>query len=57
MNVIKKLISTIIVIILLLNIIPSNVYAQQNPTNQTKLKVAVFINNFDDLFLNEVKKT
>ena len=56
MNELKKLTSTIIVILLLLNIIPSNAYAQQNQTNQTKLKVAVFINNFDDLFLNEVKK-
>lgn len=57
MNVLKKLTSTIIVILLLLNIIPSKTYAQQNPTNQTKLKVAVFINNFDDSFLYEVKKS
>jgi methyl-galactoside transport system substrate-binding protein len=56
MNVLKKLISIIIVILLLSNIIPYNAYALQNSTNQTQLKAAVFINNFDDLFLYEIKK-
>lgn len=57
MNILKKLIPVIIVILLLSNIIPYNAYALQNSTNQPKLKVAVFINNFDDLFLYEIKKS
>lgn len=56
MNVLKKLKLIIIVILLLLNIIQCNAYALQNSTNQTQLKVAVFINNFNDLFLYEIKK-
>lgn len=56
MNVLKRLKLIIIVILLLLNIIPCNAYSLQNSTNQTQLKVAVFINNFDDLFLYEIKK-
>jgi methyl-galactoside transport system substrate-binding protein len=57
MNVIKKLKLIIIIILLLLNIIQCNAYALQTSTNQTPLKVAVFINNFDDLFLYEIKKS
>ena len=57
MNVLKKLISVITVILLLSNIIPYNAYAIQNSTNQPPLKVAVFLNNFDDLFIYEVKKS
>ncbi|MFW2488015.1 galactose ABC transporter substrate-binding protein [Clostridium chromiireducens] len=56
MNILKKLISVIIVMLLLPNIIPYNAYALQTSTNQTELKVAVFINNFDDLFLYEIKR-
>ncbi|MBN7575954.1 galactose ABC transporter substrate-binding protein [Clostridium sp. 2-1] len=56
MNVLKKLKLFIIIVLLLSNIIPNNTYALQNGNNQPQLKVAVFINNFEDLFLYEVKK-
>lgn len=56
MNVLKKSKLIIIVILLLSNIIPYNTYALQNTTAQSQLKVAVFINNFEDSFLYEVKK-
>lgn len=56
MNVLKKLKLFIIIVLLLSNIIPNNTYALQNANNQPQLKVAVFINNFEDLFLYEVKK-
>ncbi|NSB14303.1 galactose ABC transporter substrate-binding protein [Clostridium beijerinckii] len=56
MNVLKKLKLFIIIVLLLSNIIPNNIYALQNANNQPQLKVAVFINNFEDLFLYEVKK-
>ncbi|OPJ58651.1 galactose ABC transporter substrate-binding protein [Clostridium chromiireducens] len=56
MNILKKLISAIIVMLLLSNIIPYNAYALQTSTNEPELKVAVFINNFDDLFLYEIKR-
>ena len=48
MNVLKKSKLIIIVILLLSNIIPYNIYALQNTTTQPQLKVAVFINNFED---------
>lgn len=56
MNLLKKSKLIIIVILLLSNIIPYNTYALQNTTDQPQLKVAVFINNFEDSFLYEVKK-
>ncbi|WP_026888941.1 galactose ABC transporter substrate-binding protein [Clostridium beijerinckii] len=56
MNVLKKMKLIIIIILLLSNIIPHNTYALQNSTTPPKLKVAVFINNFEDLFLYEIKK-
>ncbi len=56
MNLLKKSKLIIIVILLLSNIIPYNTYALQNTTAQPQLKVAVFINNFEDSFLYEVKK-
>ncbi|AJH00017.1 sugar ABC transporter substrate-binding protein [Clostridium beijerinckii] len=56
MNLLKKFKLVIIIVLLLSNIIPYNTYALQNTTNQPQLKVAVFINNFRDLFLYEVKK-
>lgn len=56
MNVLKKLKLFIIIVLLLSNTISYNAYALQIATNQPQLKVAVFINNFEDLFLYEVKK-
>lgn len=56
MNLLKKSKLIIIVILLLSNIIPYNTYSLQNTTAQPQLKVAVFINNFEDSFLYEVKK-
>ena len=57
MNTLKKPTLIIIVILLLSNIISYNAYALQNSNNGPQLKVAVFINNFDDLFLYEIKKS
>jgi methyl-galactoside transport system substrate-binding protein len=56
MKILKKLLSFIIISILLLQSIKNPVYASPNISTQTPVKVGVFLNNFNDPFISDVKK-
>lgn len=56
MKILKKLLSLIIISILLLHSIKSPVYSSPNITTQNPVKVGVFLNNFNDPFISDVKK-
>ncbi|HEX9025748.1 MAG TPA: galactose ABC transporter substrate-binding protein [Clostridium sp.] len=56
MNIIKKILSLIIISILLSHSVKTNVYAVQNIANQNPVNVGVFLHNFNDPFLSNVKK-
>jgi methyl-galactoside transport system substrate-binding protein len=56
MNILKKLLSLIIISILLLHSIKTPVYAIPNITTQNPVKVGVFLNNLNDPFISNVKK-
>jgi len=56
MKILKKLLSLIIISILLLHIIKNPVYASPNITTQNPVKIGVFLNNFNDPFISDVKK-
>ena len=56
MKILKKLLSLIIISILLLHSIKNPVYASPNITTQNPVKVGVFLNNFNDPFISDVKK-
>ena len=52
MRIFEKLLSFVIISILLLYNINNAVYASPNITTQTPVKVAVFLNNFNDPFIS-----
>lgn len=58
MNILKKLLSFIIISILLLHTIERTAYsyANANINGQSSVKVAVFLNDFNDPFISNVKK-
>jgi len=56
MNIIKKILSLIIISILLSHSVKTNVYAVQNTATQDPVNVGVFLHNFNDPFLSNVKK-
>jgi len=55
MNILKKILSLIIVFILLFYNFKITVYASPNNTPQSPVKVGVFLNDFNDLFIESVK--
>jgi len=57
MNILKKLQSIIIVIILLLHTIQFNAYASPNLPTQKPIKAAVFLNNLNSLLISDAKKS
>ena len=56
MNILKKLQSIIIVIILLLHTIQFNAYASPALPTQKPIKAAVFLNYFNSLLISDAKK-
>lgn len=56
MKVLKKLLSIIIISILLLHNIKINVYASANINSKNPIRVAVFLNSFNDPFVANIKK-
>ncbi len=56
MNRIKKILSLIIISILLSHSVKTNVYAVQNIYTQNPVNVGVFLHNFNDQFISNVKK-
>ena len=56
MKILKKLLSFLIISILLLHSIKNPVYSSPNITTQTPIKIGVFLNNFNDPFISDVKK-
>jgi methyl-galactoside transport system substrate-binding protein len=56
MNILKKIVSLTIIFILLLHSIKNTTYASSS-TTQNAVKVAIFLNNFNDPFISNVKKS
>ncbi|WP_396136441.1 hypothetical protein [Clostridium sp. SHJSY1] len=56
MNILKKSLSLIIVSIFLLQSIENTTYASPTLNATTPIKAAVFLNNFNDLFIDDAKK-
>ena len=56
MKILKKILSLIIISILLLHSIKNTAYASPN-TTQNPIKVAVFLNDINDSFISNVKKS
>ena len=57
MKILKKLLSLIIISILLVHSIKTAVYASPNISTQNPVKVGVFLNNFNDPFISDVRKS
>ena len=56
MKILKKILSIAFISILLLHSIKNTTYASPNITTQNPIKVAVFLNDFNDQFISNVKK-
>jgi len=56
MKILKKILSFAIISILLLHSIKITAYASPNISPETPIKVAVFLNDFNDQFISNVKK-
>lgn len=56
MKLLKKILSLVIISILLLYSIKNVAYAETNTSPKNPIKVAVFLNNFSDKFISNVKK-
>lgn len=56
MNILKKIVSLTIIFILLLHSIKNTAYASSS-TTQNPVKVAIFLNDFNDPFISNVKKS
>jgi methyl-galactoside transport system substrate-binding protein len=57
MSVLKKIISITIISIVILHNVQINVFASPNATTETPVNIAVFLNNFNDLFISNLKKS
>jgi len=57
MKILKKILSLAFISIFLLHSLNQTTYASPNSSSQTPLKVGVFLNSFNDLFISNVKKT
>jgi len=55
MKIIKKIVSIAFISVLLLQIIKSTTYASPSTTSQDIVKVAVFLNDFNDQFISKVR--
>ena len=56
MKILKKILSITFISLLLLHIIKSTAYASPDISPKTPFKVAVFLNDFSDQFISNVKK-
>lgn len=56
MKLLKKMLSFFIISILLFHSIKFPAYASPNTTAQSPVRVAVFLNSFNDPFISDVKK-
>lgn len=56
MKIFKNILSIAFISIFLLNSINTTTYATPNSSSQTPIKVGVFLNSFNDIFISNVKK-
>lgn len=55
MKIIKKIVSIAFISVLLLQIVKSTAYASPSITSQNPVKIAVFLNDFNDQFISKVR--